>query len=204
MPIGIYKHKPHSVETKLKMSLVKKGKLPKNIEILKNYWKGKKRSEQHKKNLSKSLKGRISPMKGKHHSVETSLKIGLGNKGKKVSEETKKRMSISKTGKLHWNWQDGITLLNKRSYHTTKTPEYKEWRTKNLSRDNFKCKINNQDCKGSLQVHHILNWMDYPELRYDINNGITLCHTHHPKGRVEEKRLIPTFMELVSVSNEYN
>lgn len=32
-------------------------------------------------------------MLGKHHSQETKLKIGLGNKGKIVSEDTKKKLS---------------------------------------------------------------------------------------------------------------
>lgn len=63
-------------------------------------------------------------------------------------------------------------------------------------------KINNKDCEGKLEAHHILSWKDYPELRYDINNGITLCHAHHPKKRAEEKRLSPYFMELVSASKK--
>jgi hypothetical protein len=68
-------------------------------------------------------------------------------------------------------------------------------------RDSWKCKINNKNCCGRIEVHHILSWFDYPELRYNINNGITLCHAHHPERRAEEKRLIPKFKELVSVSN---
>ena len=48
--------------------------------------------------------------------------------------------------------------------------------------------------------YRILSWRDYPELRFNINNGITLCHAHHPRKRAEEKRLIPIFKELVSVS----
>ena len=47
-----------------------------------------------------------------------------------------------------------------------------------------------------------ISWQDFPEMRYQINNGITLCHFHHPKTRKEEKRLIPALLGLVSVSNE--
>lgn len=65
-------------------------------------------------------------------------------------------------------------------------------------RDGFKCKINNKDCTGQLEVHHILSWKEYPELRHDINNGITLCHFHHPRKRAEEKRLAPYFENLLS------
>ena len=79
---------------------------------------------------------------------------------------------------------------------------YYYWRTAVLERDNNKCRISNKDCSGYCEVHHILPWRDYLELRYNINNGITLCQAHHPKKRAEEKRLIPFFQELVSVSNE--
>jgi hypothetical protein len=65
-------------------------------------------------------------------------------------------------------------------------------------RDNWKCKINNQDCKGNLEAHHILSWRDYQELRYDINNGITLCHAHHPRKRIDEAKLSPFFQRIVA------
>jgi len=70
-------------------------------------------------------------------------------------------------------------------------------------RDNWKCRIADVNCSGRLEAHHILNWKYYPELRYDINNGITLCHNHHPRGRMEEKRMIPELQGLLSVSKEY-
>ena len=60
------------------------------------------------------------------------------------------------------------------------------------------CKINNQDCKGNLEIHHILGYMEHPELRYEVNNGISLCQFHHPRKRSEEKRLSPYFQKLVA------
>ncbi len=41
-------------------------------------------------------------------------------------------------------------------------------------------------------------WREYPELRYNINNGITLCHAHHPRKREEEAKLSPFFQQLVA------
>ena len=38
------------------------------------------------------------------------------------------------------------------------------------------------------------------KLRYEINNGITLCHAHHPRGRAKGKQLTPYFQELVLAS----
>ena len=77
---------------------------------------------------------------------------------------------------------------------------YCAWRMAVWSRDFFKCRILNEDCDGPIEAHHILGWSYYPELRYEVNNGITLCHAHHPLKRAEEKRLAPVFRELVSVS----
>jgi hypothetical protein len=76
--------------------------------------------------------------------------------------------------------------------------KYTYWMLSIKKRDNWKCKINNQDCKGNLEAHHILSWRDYQELRYDINNGITLCHAHHPRKRIDEAKLSPFFQRIVA------
>ena len=78
--------------------------------------------------------------------------------------------------------------------------EYRVWMFSVKKRDGWKCRIADENCDGRLEAHHILNWIEYPELRYQINNGITLCHAHHPRKRAEEKRLSPYFQDLVSVS----
>ena len=77
-------------------------------------------------------------------------------------------------------------------------PLQKQWSREVKNRDNWECQINDKYCSGKVIAHHILTWKDCPELRYTINNGITLCHTHHPRKRVEEKRLVPFFTELIS------
>lgn len=74
---------------------------------------------------------------------------------------------------------------------------YIEWRKQVWLRDNFKCKIANQDCKGKIEAHHILGWSLYPELRYELTNGITLCHAHHPRKRAEEIQMIPRLSALI-------
>jgi hypothetical protein len=170
--------------------------------------------------------------KGYKHSQETKEKIRKANLnreykgGWQLSEETKKKISnyaknnlpkySFKKGYIPWNkglkgvmpngenhpsWIKDRTKLKKEE-NKAYDYAYQYWAKEVKNRDNWKCKINNKDCKGRLESHHILSWKDYPELRYNINNGITLCLAHHPRKRAEEKRLIPFFSELVSVSSE--
>lgn len=103
-------------------------------------------------------------------------------------------------GENHPCWKGGIS----RDIHSVNEPKYKKWRNDIFARDNWTCRINDKDCVSDIQAHHILPWRDFLELRYNIKNGITLCLAHHPRKRAEEKRLIPVFQDLVSVSNEHH
>ena len=143
--------------------------------------------------------------KGRKLSQETKQKISLAKKGQRVSRATEfkkgcipwdkgvKREAFA--GINHPRWIKDRSLIKKQEERNN--PNDKQWKYAVYKRDNFKCKIANQDCNGRLEAHHILGWTDYPELRYEINNGITLCHAHHPRKWAEEKRLVPFFMGLI-------
>ena len=169
------KGRKFSEETKRKMSIAHKG-----IRHI--------MSEKTKNKISKARKG----MK---FSKETKEKLSKARKGKKQSEETKEKISASLQGVSIEEWM-GFKEKQERN-----DPAYRQWRLMVFKRDGYKCKMNNKDCSGKIEAHHILGWSEYPELRYKINNGITLCHAHHPMGRAKEKRLIPFFQGLVSVSS---
>lgn len=56
--------------------------------------------------------------------------------------------------------------------------EYIAWRTTVFERDAYTCQMCGER-GGMLNAHHIKPWKDYPTLRHDIANGITLClHCH--------------------------
>ena len=60
------------------------------------------------------------------------------------------------------------------------TKEYSEWRESVYKRDKYTCQI----CKkvgGNLNAHHIKEYAKFPELRFEIDNGITLCEECHRK-----------------------
>ena len=52
------------------------------------------------------------------------------------------------------------------------------WKNHVERRDGHVCQICFKvDVK--LNAHHIFHYVDYPEKRFDIDNGITLCFDHH-------------------------
>lgn len=79
-------------------------------------------------------------------------------------------------GENNANWKGGITPDNQKIRHSE---EYKEWRLEVFKRDNYTCKCCGDKIGGNLNAHHILNFAEYPELRFDIDNGITLCNLCH-------------------------
>lgn len=80
--------KKHTLETKRKLSEIKKGKPRPDLV-------GKEFSEETRKKISKANKGNPSPMKGKKHTPEAKQKMSKSAKGRKDSEETKKKKSIA-------------------------------------------------------------------------------------------------------------
>lgn len=80
-------------------------------------------------------------------------------------------------GEKHWNWKGGI-----KDYGERYTRKYKAWRKSVLVRDDYRC----QHCwekgdKYTLNAHHIKPFKDYPDYRYDLDNGVTLCLTCHTR-----------------------
>lgn len=186
------KRPPRSDEYREKQRLAKLGKKHNHKTSNGGGWK---LSEETKKKLSESLKGKI-------YSEERRKAMSEGQKGKKYGEEARKNMAKSRArGEKHWKWNpDREKVKQNRDRHSMHNPEYKKWRLEVFTRDEFTCRLHSEECNGQIQAHHIYRWIDYPELRYIINNGITLCQAHHPRKIAEEKRMIPIFQELLSVS----
>lgn len=132
--------------------------------------------------------------KHKPHSEERKQKISQANIGKhehltgrKLTEKTKLKMSEAHKGEKAYQWKGGISKHYKTGYYSR---EYRQWRITIFERDHYQC----QGCTqvgGYLTAHHIKSFAKYPKLRFDINNGITLCEDCHKltdnyKGRAKK------------------
>jgi len=112
--------------------------------------------------------------------------------GAKHTDESKKKMSMAKVGKMPPNieylknyerprgaeshmWRGGRVDESKVWRGRI---EYKIWRTAVYTRDKWVC----QKCGvlgGRLHPHHMKSFKEFPELRFAIDNGITLCVACH-------------------------
>ncbi len=97
-------------------------------------------------------------------------------RGKNCSKKCYRIYSRTFRGEKHWAWKGGGTE-RKRAMGQV---EYVLWRTAVFMRDDYTC----QTCAikgGNLEADHIKPWALYPELRYAIDNGRTLCRPCHLK-----------------------
>ena len=169
--------------------------MPKGIYNIKNRGKwnvGKHHSEETKEKMSKSHLGKtLSPehiskivknlipglRKGVKLSKETRIKMSQSAKGRRLSKLTCKKISEATKKESNPNWKGGIST---ESQLIRGSIEYKLWKGSVFIRDNFTCRKCKTENKG-LIAHHLFNFAEYLELRFAIDNGITLCINCHHK-----------------------
>lgn len=185
----------HSEETKKRMS----GKIPWNKgkkDVMPTPWsKGKTKYNDERlmlvsKKISKAQTGK--PRRGNpknwKHTDDTKKKISEIQKGIRNSPKTefKKGMTpwnkgkkyLKITGEKHYNWRGG---LSSKATKIRTSAEMRLWRNSVFARDNWTCQGCGDNSGGNLNAHHIKSFADYPELRFAIDNGVTLCLDCHKK-----------------------
>ena len=176
-----------------------------------------KRSYKEGRRKPVSFPGESNPFYGKRHSDITKKRISdtkvgnspawnkntrgimtAWNKGKKLPYPIwNKGLKGVQAGENHPCWIKDRTKV-KVGERSLNDPLQKHWRKEVKDRDGWKCRISNHQCSGKLVAHHIFRWQKFPELRHEVNNGITLCHFHHPRKIIDEMRLSSFFIELVN------
>jgi 5-methylcytosine-specific restriction endonuclease McrA len=149
------------------------------------YWKGKTMPEEARANMR-------AAREGMRLSLEHRRNIGLASLGRKASESKLEKMrnrrhspeTIQKMrgrcGEKCPAWKGGISPVN---VAIRNSAEGREWRKSVFIRDNRTC----QDCgaksgngvRVEIRAHHIKSFADFPKLRFDMGNGVTLCRECH-------------------------
>ena len=135
---------------------------------------------------------------GHKHSEETKKKMSLSGKGKhkywlgkKLPIEVRIKMSEARKGEKNHLWRGGITKLRLQIRNSF---QYRQWINEVFIKDNFTCKECNKR-GGRLSAHHIKSFSSIlsentiqtldeaikcNEL-WNIDNGMTLCKPCHIK-----------------------
>jgi len=148
--------KHHTDETKRKIALAKTGIKPNENQLrglsIGRLWR-------------KGKTGFVSPWRGKH------LPYPVWNKGLKGY----------RARALNNKWKGGITPLN----HKLRTSsDYKAWRRKVFEHDDYRCfgcgaKNGETGHRVKLEAHHKYSFAEYPRIRFQVENGLTLCANCH-------------------------
>ena len=104
------------------------------------------------------------PRLGIKHSLETRIKMSVIGRERSLK------------GKDCHSFKDG-KCAERRGERLT--AEYKRWRYDVYTRDRFTCQLCGDSRGGNLCAHHILDYAEFPALRFYIPNGITVCKDSH-------------------------
>jgi hypothetical protein len=122
--------------------------------------------------------------------INMSIKQKIRHKENPRSYEEKVKQSCSARNISIEEFKDFV--INTLYRQDTKSRDMQKiWRTKVFERDNYTCvmckETSGNGHRVTLNAHHIKSWKDFPELRDNIDNGITLCKSCHYKIHSKKK-----------------
>ena len=81
----------------------------------------------------------------------------------------------------------------------------RKWINQVLSRDGYRCVICGTCRRGryGISAHHIFHYNIFPDLREEINNGITLCATCHKYAHAKNSYLFINFDGTYLINYEH-
>ncbi len=181
----------HTEEMKKHLSLVNsKPKIKKNCLVCQKEILVQPYNEKRKKFCSRiCLAKKTIAMSwiGRKHTKEELQKMSLVHKNKPriLTEQGRLSFKEKMSGINNWKWIKDRSLL-KDDNKDRGGQLSRDWGRNVKFRDSWKCRIANENCSGRPEAHHILSWANYPELRYNLDNGRTLCKKCHKKKTAYE------------------
>lgn len=149
-----------SAESRAKIAATLRGRKlpPEVVEKIRRANTGKKKSDADRRGISER-------MRGNQHCL-----------GRQHSEQTRRLMSQSARRGAQSNfWRGGATEEAKL---IRQSAEYRLWRKAVFERDDYTCQLCGER-GGRLHPDHIKRFSHFPELRFEVSNGRTLCESCH-------------------------
>lgn len=98
--------------------------------------------------------------------------------GNKRARNTSEYCHKCYRGDVTKRWNPELTDEFRKKGRTV-NPEYYIWHINVFERDKYQCQKCGDKKGGNLTAHHVFSFKDYPELRTDVDNGITFCEKCH-------------------------
>jgi hypothetical protein len=161
--------------------------------------KGKTYKEIYGENKGLEIKNKLSKKRKKFNytfekelarilKIKLNILLGLRKKQKEVipwnknktkfTDDRLLKLSLDRRGKNN-------PMFGKHSYNykggykrDRDTIEYQDWRLSVYKKDGYTCQLCRQ-LGGRLNAHHIKSWKDFPDFRFTVSNGLTLCSSCH-------------------------
>lgn len=175
------------------------------------------------RNHSESSKGNKNCF-GRKLSKEHVEQIRQRSIGMHPSEETRKKMALAKKlnppknlykvghiqpkGIDNPRWiKDRTKLKGSEDSKLSRSEEWKQWKSYILKRDSYTCQLcedKNQKGRGGKVIfhcHHIFPKSEYPDLVFDVCNGIILCDKCHSSIRHREWEYSDCFLLIAQIND---
>lgn len=160
-----------SLESRAKIAATLRGRKlpPEVVEKIRLANTGKTKTEEDRRGISERMRGNKHRL-GRRHSLET-----------------RKLMSTSARKGEHSNFWKGGTTGEAKVIRSS--AEYRLWRKAVFERDDYTCQVCGKR-GGRLHPDHIKRFSMFPELRFEVDNGRTLCEDCHKQTPTYGRRKV--------------
>lgn len=191
-PLAGRKQKPEHVAARVVAIRAGKGfQLAAAVEASAELRRGKPLPDAQRAKIAAGLLGNTNTL-GHVASAETRAKQSVAMQGKSTAWLTGRKLSEAQRRKQSAYWAanpekhnfyvDGKGAERAKAKTLARGQiDYRLWREAVFRRDNWTCVNCGVAASGHLQADHIKAWSRFPELRYDVSNGQTLCKPCHLK-----------------------
>ena len=89
-------------------------------------------------------------------------------------------LRLGQVGENHPSYNPNLTDEERlKNRYRMSDGDFRSWANLIKERDNYTCQVCGDNKSGNLNAHHLNGWNTFPEQRFDLDNGVTLCTDCH-------------------------